>query len=67
MNFLDGPLNEAMKAERNVSEWELISLLEFEEKKNDRNYSFLYFSDVIFPGDRAEASYKFLTLSLGGR
>ena len=66
MNFIDGPMKEAMESEWNINEWETLPYNEFAEKRGDTNYSFLYFSNIIFEKDRDNVAYKFLNLLLGG-
>jgi hypothetical protein len=69
----DNPLMEyniviknVMEQEWNVTEYEFISWKEFEEKRFDPQYSFIYTTSVTFANDNTDAVYKFLHLSLGG-
>ena len=39
---------------------------EFEKKRLDPQYSFIYMSKVTFENDKTDAAYRFLHLSLGG-
>jgi hypothetical protein len=55
-----------MQQEWNVTEYDFISSKEFEEKRMDAQYSFLYMSQVTFESDKTDAAYRFLHLSLGG-
>lgn len=69
----DNPLTEfniviknVMKQEWEVTEFDFISHKEFEEKRFDPQYSFIYTSTVSFANDKTDANYKFLHLSIGG-
>lgn len=71
--LLDNPLleynqviKEVMEQEWTITEFEFISFKEFEEKRFDPQYSFLYMSQVMFDNDKTDARYRFLHLSLGG-
>jgi hypothetical protein len=55
-----------MEQEWNITQWEIIPYSEFEEKRQDPNYSFLFMTTVIFEKDKLQAKYKFLNVSLGG-
>jgi hypothetical protein len=59
-------IKDIMKKEWNVTEYDFISSGEFEEKRKDPQYSFLYMARVMFESDKTDASYRFLHLSLGG-
>ncbi len=71
--LLDNPLmeyniviKEVMQQEWNITEFEFITLKQFEELRFDPQYSFLYMSKVTFENDKTDAIYRFLHLSLGG-
>lgn len=71
--LLDNPLleyniviKEVMEQEWNITEFEFITFKEFEEKRFDPQYSFLYMSQVMFDNDKTDARYRFMHLSLGG-
>jgi hypothetical protein len=59
-------IKEVMEQEWTVTEYEFISFKEFEEKRFDPKYSFLYMSSIMFDNDKTDARYRFLNLSLGG-
>ena len=69
----DNPLMEynkiikgVMQQEWNITEFDFITDKEFQEKRMDAQYSFIYMSHVTFEADKTDASYRFLHLSLGG-
>jgi hypothetical protein len=71
--LLDNPLleynmviEEVMKQEWTITEFEFITFKEFEELRFDPQYSFLYMAQVMFDNDKTDARYRFLHLSLGG-
>ncbi|MBN2522445.1 MAG: hypothetical protein JXB24_04180 [Bacteroidales bacterium] len=71
--LLDNPLmeyniviKEVMQQEWDITEFEFITLKQFEELRFDPQYSFLYMSKVTFENDKTDAIYRFLHLSLGG-
>lgn len=71
--LLDDPLKEynlvikdVMKQEWKVTKYDFISFKQFDEMRNDPQYSFLYMSSVTFEKDKTDAQYRFLFLSLGG-
>lgn len=66
LNLYDGEIRKAMEEEWDITEWEMIPFSEFEEKRQDTNYSFLFLTTVIFEKDKLQAKYKFLNVSLGG-
>lgn len=66
LNMIDGEIEQIMEQEWDITEWELIPYSEFEEKRRDTRYSFLFLTTVIFENDKLQAKYKFLNLSLGG-
>jgi hypothetical protein len=55
-----------MQQEWNITEFDFVSNKEFEEKRMDAQYSFIYMSEVRFEADKTDAAYRFLHLSLGG-
>jgi hypothetical protein len=59
-------IKKVMQQEWNITEFDFISTAEFEEKRLDAQYSFIYMSHVTFEADKTDASYRFLHLSLGG-
>ncbi len=59
-------IKKVMQQEWNVTEFDFISNKDFEEKRFDPQYSFIYMSRVSFEKDKTDASYRFLHLSLGG-
>jgi hypothetical protein len=59
-------IRKVMQQEWNITEYDFITDKEFEEKKADAQYSFIYMSQVTFEADKTDASYRFLHLSLGG-
>lgn len=59
-------IKKVMEQEWKVTEYGFISNKEFEEKRFDPQYSFIYMSRVSFEADKTDAEYRFLHLSLGG-
>jgi hypothetical protein len=59
-------IKKVMEQEWNITEFGFISNKEFEEKRLDAQYSFIYMSQVSFENDKTDAIYRFLHLSLGG-
>ena len=55
-----------MKQEWEITDYDFISFKEFEEKRFDPKYSFLYMTQVSFEHDKTDAKYRFIHLSLGG-
>jgi hypothetical protein len=66
LNTFDGEIKKVMEDEWEITEWDIIPYSEFEEKRQDPQYSFLFLTSVIFEKDKLQARYKFLNLSLGG-
>lgn len=66
MSDFNFEIKEAMPAEWNLTEYDFITLSEFEEKSKDTNSSFIYTTYVTFDRDRTESRYIFLHLSMGG-
>jgi hypothetical protein len=59
-------IKKVMQQEWNITEYDFITSKEFEEKRMDAQYSFIYMSQVTFEADKTDAAYRFLHLSLGG-
>ena len=59
-------IKKVMQQEWNITEFDFITDKEFEEKRMDAQYSFIYMSQVTFEADKTDATYRFLHLSLGG-
>ena len=59
-------IKEAVKKSWKLTEFDFISNAEFEEKRSDKNYSFITLDEVYFDKDKTKAKYEFLCLSLGG-
>lgn len=59
-------IKKVMQQEWNITEFDFITEKEFEEKRMDAQYSFIYMSQVTFESDKTDATYRFLHLSLGG-
>ncbi len=66
LNTSDGMIRKFMEEEWDLTEWDIIPFSEFEEKRQDTQYSFIFLTTVIFEKDKLQAKYKFLNLSLGG-
>jgi len=66
LNSYDSEIKEAMENEWTITEFEFIEYHEFEEKRRNPEYSFLYLVKVTFEKDKLNAIYRFLNLSLGG-
>ncbi|MGD2036111.1 MAG: hypothetical protein PVF73_13690 [Bacteroidales bacterium] len=71
--LMDNPLleynivvKEVMEQEWTITDFDFISINEFEKLRFDPQYSFLYMSKVTFDNDKTDAIYRFLHLSLGG-
>src|SRR4030042_4393253 len=59
-------IKKVMEQEWTITEYDFISSGEFEEKRKDPQYSFIYMALVTFEGDKTDAAYRFLHLSMGG-
>ncbi|MBN2215100.1 MAG: hypothetical protein JW723_12730 [Bacteroidales bacterium] len=59
-------IREVMQREWNITDYDFISSKEFEEKRMDPIYSFIFMTRVTFENDKTDAEYRFLHLSLGG-
>lgn len=55
-----------MEQEWEITDYDFISFKEFEKKRFDPKYSFLYMTQVSFENDKTDARYRFIHLSLGG-
>ena len=59
-------MRKVMEQEWNITEFDFITFSEFDKKRKDPQYSFIYQSSVTFENDKTDARYRFLHLSLGG-
>lgn len=59
-------IKKVMEQEWKITEYDFISGKEFDKKRLDPQYSFIYMSRVTFENDKTDAEYRFLQLSLGG-
>ena len=59
-------IKKVMQQEWTITPYEFVSNKEFEEKRLDPKYSFLYMSQVTFENDKTDAAYRFMHLSVGG-
>jgi len=59
-------IKEIMQQEWNITQYDFISTKDFDKKRMDPQYSFIYMSKVAFESDKTDAAYRFLHLSLGG-
>jgi len=59
-------IKDIMKKEWTITDYDFITSGEFEEKRKDPQYSFIYMAKVTFESDKTDAIYRFLHLSLGG-
>lgn len=59
-------IKKVMQQEWTITEFDFVSAKDFEKKRMDAQYSFIYMSNVTFEADKTDASYRFLHLSLGG-
>ena len=59
-------IKDIMAKEWTITDYDFISSGEFEEKRKDPQYSFIYQAQVTFENDNTDAAYRFLHLSLGG-
>ncbi len=60
-------ITEAVKDNWNITEFDFISFEEFEQERNNSQYSFLLTTTVSFEKDKTNAIYIFLQLLAGGR
>ena len=58
-------IKEVMKQHWTITEYDFISFTEFEEKRQDPQYSFLIMTQVSFEKDKLNARYNFLQLLQG--
>ena len=66
LNTFDAEIEEVMAKEWDITEYEIIPFSEFEEKRMNPDYSFLFLATVVFEKDKLNAKYRFLNVSLGG-
>jgi len=59
-------IKKVMEQEWKITEYDFISNKDFDKKRLDPQYSFIYMSRVTFENDKTDAEYRFLQLSLGG-
>jgi hypothetical protein len=59
-------IKDVMKKEWTITDYDFISSGEFEKKRKDPQYSFIYMAEVTFESDKTDAVYRFMHLSLGG-
>jgi hypothetical protein len=59
-------IKKVMEQEWKITEYDFISSKDFDKKRLDPQYSFIYMSRVTFENDKTDAEYRFLQLSLGG-
>lgn len=58
-------IQEAVKKAWNITEYEFITLDQFEEMYNDPNKSFLMMTQVVFQNDKTKVRYNFLSIFIG--
>lgn len=58
-------IKEFMQKEWKLTQFDFISPKEFEEKRKDKQYSFILINQVRFENDKSLARYNFLSLVLG--
>jgi len=66
MSAFNAIITEVMEQEWNITGFDFISEREFDEKRKDPGFSFVYTAEVTFENDKTDARYRFLHLSLGG-
>jgi len=59
-------IKKVMEQEWKITEYDFIPSKDFDKKRLDPQYSFIYMSRVTFENDKTDAEYRFLQLSLGG-
>ncbi len=59
-------LSEVIAKEWKITPYEFIELKDFEEKRMDPQYSFLFLNQVRFDLDKTKAVFNFISLLLGG-
>ncbi len=59
-------MKKVMEQEWKITEYDFISSKDFDKKRLDPQFSFIYMSRVTFENDKTDAEYRFLQLSLGG-
>ncbi|MCD4834961.1 MAG: hypothetical protein K8R31_14275 [Bacteroidales bacterium] len=58
-------IQEAVKKAWTITEYEFISLDQFEEMYNDQDKSFLMMTQVVFQNDKTKVRYNFLSIFIG--
>jgi hypothetical protein len=66
MSDFNFEVQEVMKRDWKITNFEFINTSDFKEKSKNENYSFIYTSIVTFEKDKTDSRYVFLHLSLGG-
>ena len=66
MSEFNFEIQEVMKRDWKITDFEFISPADFKEKSKNESFSFLYTSYVVFEKDKTDSRYLFLHLSLGG-
>lgn len=66
MSEYNAEIQNCVKKDWKLTEYEFISLTEFEEKRMNPESSFLTIDKVYFEKDKTKSNYEFLCLSLGG-
>ena len=66
LNTYDADIEQVMAQEWDITAYEIIPFSEFEEKRMNPDYSFLFLTTVVFEKDKLNAKYRFLNVSLGG-
>jgi hypothetical protein len=59
-------IKKVMQQEWKITPYDFILSKDFDTKRLDPQYSFIYMSKVTFEKDKTDAEYRFLQLSLGG-
>jgi len=67
MSTYNFEIKDAMKREWNITEYDYISVQEYDKMRKDSKYSFITLDDVLFKKDKTKAKYAFICLSLGGK
>ena len=67
MSTYNFEIKDAMKREWKITEYEYISVQEYDKMRKESKYSFITLDDIIFDKDKTKAKYAFICLSLGGK
>ena len=67
MSTYNFEIKDAMSREWKITEYEYISVQDYEKMRKDSKYSFITLDDVEFKKDKTKAKYTFICLSLGGK